>query len=78
MLTPPKTLDRCLCATAHVLTLATMACFVFFIEKTILVADVSGVHTTRTTGQLIPFIIGVFSLAVALRDTMMLLLCKVS
>lgn len=51
-----------------------------FIEQTILVAGVSGLHTPRTTGQLIPFIIGVFSLAVALRDTMMmmLLLWKVS
>jgi hypothetical protein len=62
-----------------VLTLTTMASFALFIEQTILVAGVSGVHTPRTTGQLIPFIIGVFSLAVALRDTMMmLLLWKVS
>jgi hypothetical protein len=58
-------LDKCLSAIAHVLTLATMACFVLFIEQTILVAGVS-------------FIISVFSLAVALRDTtMMLLLWKV-
>jgi hypothetical protein len=55
-----------------------MASFALFIEQTILVAGVSGVHTPRTTSQLIPFIIGVFSLAVALRDTLMLLLRKVN
>lgn len=78
VLTLRRILDKFLCAIAHVLTLTTMACFVLFIEKTILVAGLSGVHTIRTTGQLIPFIIGVFSLAVALRDLTMLLLWKVS
>ena len=60
------------------LTLATIGCFILFIEKTILVAGISGVNTVRTTGQLIPFVIGVASLVVAFRDLLMLSLCNVS
>jgi hypothetical protein len=42
------------------------------------VSGISGVHTIRTTGQLIPFVIGVASLIVAARDLVMLSLKKVS
>jgi hypothetical protein len=77
-LTPRRKLDIYLCAAAHMLTLITMACFIMCVEETILVAGISGVNTIGTTGQLIPFVIGVFSLAVALRDSMMQLLRQVS
>jgi hypothetical protein len=62
----------------HTVNLATMTCFILFIEKVILVSNISGVHTIRTTGQLIPFVIGVASLIVAARDIVMLSLKKVS
>lgn len=55
-----------------------LACFILFIEQTILVAGISGVHTIGTTGQLIPFIVGIASMAVAKRELLMLLLKKVS
>jgi hypothetical protein len=77
-LTLGRALDKSLCASAHVLTLTAMACFILFVEETILVAGISGVNTIRTTGQLIPFVIGVFSLAVALRDLISLFLWNVS
>lgn len=38
-----------------------MACFISFIEKTIAVSEITGVYDIRSTGQLIPFIIGVVS-----------------
>jgi hypothetical protein len=62
----------------HTFNLVTMTCFILFIEQTILVSGISGVHTIRTTGQLIPFVIGVASLIVAARDLVMLSLKKVS
>jgi hypothetical protein len=62
----------------HTFNLVTMTCFILFIEKTILVSGISGVHTIRTTGQLIPFVIGVASLILAARDLVMLSLQKVS
>jgi hypothetical protein len=77
-LTPRRKLDIYLCASAHVLSLITMACFITCVEKTILIAGISGVNTIGTTGQLIPFVIGIFSLAAALRDSMMQLLWQVS
>ena len=77
-LTLSRALDKSLCAFAHVLTLTAMACFILFVERTILVAGISGVNTIRTTGQLIPFVIGVFSLAAALRDLILLFLWNVS
>jgi hypothetical protein len=77
-LTLRSTLDICLAAFAHLLNLATVACFVLFVEQTILKAGISGVNTIRTTGQLIPFVIGVVSVVVALRDLVMLSLWKVS
>jgi len=42
------------------------------------VAGITGVHTIRTTGQLIPPVTGVFSLLVALRELMMSVLRDVS
>jgi hypothetical protein len=77
-LTLCSTLDICLAALAHLLIVATIACFVLFVEKTIIEASISGVNTIRTTGQLIPFVIGVVSVVVALRDLVMLSLWKVS
>jgi amino acid transporter len=77
-LTPRRKLDIGLSALAHVLTLTTMALFILFVEMTILEAGITGVNTIRTTGQLIPFVIGVFSLIVATRDLAMLMLWKVS
>ena len=77
-LTSCSTLDRCLSAFAHLLVLATIACFVLFVEQTILEAGITGVNTIRTTVQLIPFVIGVVSVVVALRDLVMLSLWKVS
>lgn len=43
-----------------------------------LVAGISGVNTLNATGQLIPFVTGVVSLVVALRDLVLGLLRKVS
>lgn len=78
MLTFNRTLDKMLCATMHLVTLAMMSCFIAFIEKTILVAGISGIHTIRTTGQLIPLTIGIASTLLAARETIMLLLKEVS
>jgi hypothetical protein len=78
MLSSLRTTDKCLSASAHVLIVATMVFFIMFIERTILVAGISGVNTIKTTGQLIPFVTGVFSLIMALKELMMLLLWEVS
>lgn len=61
----------------HLYILAAMAVFILFIENTIIVAHVSGVHTIGTTGQLIPFIIGVASALLTARDLVMLRVSKV-
>ena len=45
-----------------------MACFITFIELTLTANSIFGVYTLRTTGQLIPFIIGITSLAAAMRE----------
>lgn len=45
-----------------------MACFVVFVELTLTANSISGVYSLRTTGQLIPFIIGITSLAAAMRE----------
>lgn len=49
------------CVSFHVFILITMSCFIAFIEKTVIVANITGVYTIKSTGQLIPFIIGVVS-----------------
>lgn len=67
-----------ICGTFHVYNLATMICFIVFIEKTIIVAEVSGVYSLRSTGQLIPFIIGLASFAASIREITLLHMRKVS
>jgi hypothetical protein len=78
VLTMYRALDIFLSLVMHAFHLSAMACFILFIEKTILMAGISGVHTIRTTGQLIPFIIGIVSLTVTARELFMLWLRKVS
>jgi hypothetical protein len=57
-----------------------MTCLVLFIEKTIAIADISGVGKGKvsTTGQLIPLIIGIASTIAAFRDLGMFFLREVS
>lgn len=40
-----------------------MACFTAFIEQTIAAANITDVYDIKSTGQLIPFIIGLVSCA---------------
>lgn len=61
----------------HTVNMCMMTCFILFIEKTILETGISGVDTITTTGQLIPFVIGVASLVVAARDLVMMTLKNV-
>jgi hypothetical protein len=62
----------------HVFNLVTITVFILFIERTIVVAGVNGVHTVSTTGQLIPLIIGIVSIVTATRDPILFWLRKVS
>jgi hypothetical protein len=62
----------------HTFNAVTITCLIVFIEKTIIVTGISGVHTIGTTGQLIPFIVGVQTSMVAARDLVMLNLKRVS
>lgn len=45
-----------------------MACFVVFVELTLTANNISGVYTLNSTGQLIPFIIGISSTVAAMRE----------
>lgn len=45
-----------------------MACFIVFVELTLTANNISGVYTINTTGQLIPFIIGITSMVAAMRE----------
>lgn len=44
---------------------ASMVCFVVFVEKTIVIADVKGVYEVLSTGQLIPLVTGLISFFMA-------------
>ncbi|KAK7724881.1 hypothetical protein SLS57_004152 [Botryosphaeria dothidea] len=72
MVAPVSYTTTIICGTFHVYNLATMICFIVFIEKTIIVAEVSGVYSLRSTGQLIPFIIGLASFAASIREITLL------
>ena len=67
-----------LCFMSHALTLGSIALFIYFIEATILFSHISGVYTVNTTGQLIPFVVGIASSAAALRELLLLWLRRVS
>lgn len=45
-----------------------MTCFIVFVELTLTANNISGVYTLNTTGQLIPFIIGITSMVAAMRE----------
>jgi hypothetical protein len=61
----------------HIGILTTVGCFIAFIELSITVGNISGVHTIASTGQLIPFVIGIASFASALRELGMIYARKV-
>jgi hypothetical protein len=69
---------KCVCIFFHALTLATIGCFIAFTELTIKDNRISGVYTIKTTGQLIPFIIGLTSFIGALRDLLLRYLQRAS
>lgn len=58
--------------------LVTIASFITCIELTILKNGISDVYTINTTGQLIPFIIGVVSSIATCRDVLFSHLRRVS
>ena len=72
-----RSFDIAISAALHLLNLTTMACFIAFIELTINGSNISAVHTIDTTGQLIPFVIGIISFANSIRELEMLFLRKV-
>lgn len=53
------------------------SCLTTFIERSIIASNISGVDTLRSTGQLIPFVIGICSKLLALREGFMALVRKV-
>ena len=55
-----------------------MACFITFIEMTIIVNNIEDVHTIQTTGQLIPFIICIVLLIGAIKELVLELIRHVS
>lgn len=52
------------------------SCLTTFIERSIIASNISGVDTLRSTGQLIPFVIGICSKLLALREGFMALVRK--
>lgn len=52
----------------HTVTGAIIVCLIVFIEKTIVVNNIQGAYTIKSTGQLIPFIIGVASMLGTIKD----------
>jgi hypothetical protein len=47
---------------------ATILCLIVFIEETIRLNGIQGAYIIKSTGQLIPFIIGVASLLATVKD----------
>lgn len=56
------------CALAHIFLATTIICLIVFIEKTIAVNRIQGAYVIRSTGQLIPFVIGVASMLATVKD----------
>jgi hypothetical protein len=52
----------------HAILLATMGCFIAFIEQTIQINDIRGAFVLKSTSQLIPFIIGLISMLNTIRQ----------
>lgn len=59
------------CLLAHVLVAVIIICLIVFIEKTIEQNHIRGAYTIRSTGQLIPFIIGVVSMLAIVKDILL-------
>lgn len=63
-----RLLSICFVVVMHSFVAATIVCFIVFIEKTIQLNHIHGAYAIKSTGQLIPFVIGTVSMISTAKD----------